>query len=130
MPEAIVCNCADIPPTMPTCRDEHLTTCPVFGASRIAALEAKVAAMEREKEVLKGKWRVRRQNLIEYYETDLTTHRQRVTELERALRNCHVLARRCQSRFVLQREEWGHVIRFCEEAGFEADGLLKGAGHE
>ena len=25
----IVCNCASIPPTMPTCRDYHLPDCPI-----------------------------------------------------------------------------------------------------
>jgi hypothetical protein len=44
MPES-TCNCADTPPTMPTCRSEHLPSCPMYAYSVVAAVER--AARER-----------------------------------------------------------------------------------
>lgn len=48
MPEGrqIVCDCADVPPTMPTCRSEHLIDCPVRVAAAVANTEMMVRASE------------------------------------------------------------------------------------
>lgn len=42
------CDCADVPPTMPTCRDEHLIDCPV---AVVMALNDKEAMLELSVEV-------------------------------------------------------------------------------
>lgn len=42
----IVCNCASVPPTMPTCRDYHLPDCP------IAISEANQRALAEMREIL------------------------------------------------------------------------------
>jgi len=38
------CNCADTPPTMPTCRSEHLLTCPAYVHSVVARIEREPAS--------------------------------------------------------------------------------------
>lgn len=38
---APVCNCADTPPTMPTCRGEHLPSCPMFLYSYVLKMQAR-----------------------------------------------------------------------------------------
>jgi hypothetical protein len=42
----VVCNCAHIPPTMPTCRSEHLIDCPVAVVLALADTERMSAAHE------------------------------------------------------------------------------------
>lgn len=46
----VVCNCADVPPTMPTARTEHLWDCPVADALRWQEYEARRldGSLERE----------------------------------------------------------------------------------
>jgi hypothetical protein len=42
----VECNCADIPPTMPTCRTEHLVDCPVAVVAALHDTERMRAAHE------------------------------------------------------------------------------------
>ena len=43
-PIAVPCNCANTPPTMPTCRSEHLPTCPAYVHSVVAQIEREAAS--------------------------------------------------------------------------------------
>jgi hypothetical protein len=47
----------------------------------------------------------------------------READLERALRNCYMLARRRVGRGTDSSFDWHQVIRFCEEAGLKASPL-------
>lgn len=45
----VVCNCAHVSPTMPTCRNEHLYDCPVAEVQRDAAIARIASAAEQDR---------------------------------------------------------------------------------
>lgn len=44
--ESVTCNCAEVAPTMPTCRSEHLVRCPLYWVAQATAQRERAERLE------------------------------------------------------------------------------------